>query len=152
MWCKLSLETPKYNFLHFGSFFDKHYHSCKTLTMQSILVFLTDACQLIVADMSDKTVTVYDSRQRPVPDLSRILKFISDYVDEYGKHLWQDDHWNMPHSCYNQPSNPFVELSAITTLDMLSQLNAVTLRSSERPEDLGVFYCVELLSGCVLNY
>jgi hypothetical protein len=120
--------------------------------MQSILVFLTDACQLVVADMRDKTVTVYDSRQRPVPDLSSILKFICDYVDQYGQHLWQDDHWKIPDSCYHQPSNPFAELSAITTLDMLTQHNAVTLRSSERPEDLGMFYCVELLSGCMLYY
>lgn len=60
--------------------------------MQSIMLILTDACQLIVADMSDKTVNVYDSLQRPVPDLSRTVKFICDYVDQYGKHLWQNDH------------------------------------------------------------
>ena len=49
-----------YDFLHISDFFDKHYHSCKTLTKQSILIFVLDTFALLVADISAKTISIYD--------------------------------------------------------------------------------------------
>lgn len=54
-------SLAKYDFLHLSSFLDKHYHSCKSLTLYSMLIFHLDDFQLLLVDISSDTITYYDT-------------------------------------------------------------------------------------------
>jgi len=49
---KLRSLGDKYNFIHMGSYLDKHYKSNKRMTSMSIMVFLLPKMALLVFDVS----------------------------------------------------------------------------------------------------
>jgi len=49
---KIRSLGDKYNFLHMGSYLDKHYKSNKRMTSMSIMVFLLPKMALLVFDVS----------------------------------------------------------------------------------------------------
>jgi len=57
---KLRSLGEGYNFLHMGSYLDKHYKSNKRMTSMSIMVFLLPKMALLVFDASQKKFFVYD--------------------------------------------------------------------------------------------
>jgi hypothetical protein len=85
---KLRSLGDKYDFLHMGSFLDKHYKSNKRMTSMSIMVFLLPEMALLVFDFSQKKFFVYDCYTRSLSDhavdIQSIKKFVLDYIEVYG--------------------------------------------------------------------
>ena len=85
---KLRSLGDAYNFVHMGSFLDKHYKSNKRMTSMSIMVFLLPKMALLVFDASQKKFFVYDCYTRSfsdhADDIQSIKKFVLDYIELYG--------------------------------------------------------------------
>lgn len=57
-----------------------------------MMIFHLDDFQLVVADVSNQSLTVYDSLRRKL-DLTLLKKFVCDYCDVYGPNLWLTSDW-----------------------------------------------------------
>ena len=150
---------------------DKQYRSCKTLTEQSILIFLSWDYMLVTADVSRKQITVYDclkgrdyrTTKAEQSAVQLVKAFLIDYVDNYGQTLFLTDHWSeKAGECVKGPLN-VLGLNTLRTLDQLTQLkNPISMSGTEDPEneseyekriaEMGQFYTVELMSGTLLNF
>ena len=157
---KLEATGKAYNFLQFASFLDKRYKSCKSVTENSLLLFLTPQFQVIVFVVSDREINIYDTLEgREFPkDLRYLEAFVNDYLENYGQHapaIQRDKRaWKVVPAQTPKDSLPFLGINTLRCLDLLTiHKTQMThqLSAHEPASDFGIFYLLQLLSGKILN-
>lgn len=113
------------------------------------MVFVLDDCSLAVADVQNQELSIYDNMEgRSGNDdfHTLLLSFITDYIDEYGKSLYEaNSDWTIHlQGCFKDRAS-HCGINMLRSLDLLTLNKSLMLHeltADVTPEDLGTFYMV----------